>query len=800
MSRLRLSLAWSNLWSQKIRTLAVILSIAVGVFAFGIIGGAANTLLTELPVEYLAVQPASAVLHTSPVNDATVDAVARMPEVAVAEGRSSARIRYQLPDGRWQDMQLLALDDYVDQAVDIVRPWTGAWPPPEQELLIERNSAFLTGAEVGDVLRIEMADGTQRTLPIAGLAHDMNQPPAQITGIPVAYVSRDTLPWLGLSRGFNAIHLRVADNQFDKAYIEQVALAASDKLAGSGETVFWTEVPNPGEHFSQEFLPTIILILGVLAVLTLLLSMFLVINVITAMLTQQTRQIGIMKSIGGKARQVRSLYFVMVAILGVLALILAIPLGVLGGQRFAVFMAEQLNFDLVGIQLVPAVLAIQIAVGLLTPLLAALFPVRRAANITVREALQDQGVTAEPVEETRLAALAKRVQDRFHTPRPLRLSLRNTFRRRGRLIRTLIPLMLAGAVFMSVLSVRASLFQTLEETLLSQGFDVQLVLSRPYRTERVAQEAAQVEAVTGLEGWTIREGVMVRADDTESEDLVVFALPPATELFVPDMVAGRWLEPDERDGVVVPIGFVRDEAAVDLDEEITLRIGGQESDWQIVGVYETFQAPIAPPAIYLPEQAYWREYGGYDHADTMRLITGAHDSATHAAVLSEMLTRLDAAGVEVKSTRTASEDREIFSERFNIITVILSFMATLLALVGALGLMATMSINVLERTREIGVMRAIGASDRSVLQIFIVEGVLIGAVSWIGALLLSQPMSRAFSWRVGMTMMAQPLSYTFNLGAPVLWLFIVIVVAAIASFIPARSAASLSVRETIAYE
>lgn len=125
MSRLRLSLAWSNLWSQKIRTLAVILSIAVGVFAFGIIGGAANTLLTELPVEYLAVQPASAVLHTSPVNDATVDAIARMPEVAVAEGRRSARIRYQQPDGRWQDMQLLALDDYVDQTVDIVRPWTG---------------------------------------------------------------------------------------------------------------------------------------------------------------------------------------------------------------------------------------------------------------------------------------------------------------------------------------------------------------------------------------------------------------------------------------------------------------------------------------------------------------------------------------------------------------------------------------------------------------------------------------------------------------------------------------------------
>jgi putative ABC transport system permease protein len=800
VSSLRLRLAWRNLWSQKIRTLAVILSIAVGVFAFGIIGGAANTLTQELPVHYLSVQPASAILHTSPVDDAVVDAVARMPAVATAEGRTVTRVRYRQPDGRWQDMQLLALDDYMTQEIDIIRPWKGAWPPPDQQVLIERNSLAMTGVEMGDSLLIEMPDGTQRSLPVAGLVHDMNQPPAQITGIPYAYVTRDTLPWLGLGRGFNAVHFVVADRPFDKAHIEAVALDAADKVAADGHTVLWTEVPEPGEHFAQEFLPTILLILGMLAVLTLLLSAFLIINVITAMLTQQTRQIGVMKTLGAKVGQVRALYISMVTVLGLLALALAVPLGILGGQRFAVFMAGQLNFDLVGVQLVPSVIALQIAVGVLTPLLAALYPVRRAARMTVREAIQDQGVTAEPIHETPISALAKRVQERFQVQRPIRLSLRNTFRRRGRLIRTLIPLILGGAVFMSVLSVRASLFRTLEETLLSQGFDVQLVLSRPYRTERIAREAAEIPAISGLEGWTIREGVFVRGDETESEDLIVYALPPATELFEPDIVAGRWLEPTDRDGIVVAVSLTDDEPDLQLDSEVTLRIGGRERDWRVVGIYETFQPPIAPPAIYLPETAYWRAYGGYDHADTIRLITTKHDAATHNAVLGEMVSRLERAGIEVKSTRTASEDRSIFTERFNIITVILSFMAALLALVGGLGLMATMSINVLERTREIGVMRAIGAPDRAVLQVFIVEGVIIGILSWFGALLLSQPMSRAFTWRVGMTMVEQPLSYVFNPGAPLLWLFIVVVLAAVASFIPARSAASLSVRETIAYE
>ncbi len=127
-------------------------------------------------------------------------------------------------------------------------------------------------------------------------------------------------------------------------------------------------------------------------------------------------------------------------------------------------------------------------------------------------------------------------------------------------------------------------------------------------------------------------------------------------------------------------------------------------------------------------------------------------------------------------------------------------MAFLLATVGSLGLVGTMSINVLERRREIGVLRAIGASTRSVLRIFVIEGVLIGVLSWAGALLLSQPLSRILSRIVGMTFAKLPLSYVFDLRAPLLWLIVVIAVSALASLAPARNAADLTVRETLTYE
>ena len=191
--------------------------------------------------------------------------------------------------------------------------------------------------------------------------------------------------------------------------------------------------------------------------------------------------------------------------------------------------------------------------------------------------------------------------------------------------------------------------------------------------------------------------------------------------------------------------------------------------------------------------------GDYQHANVVRIAKAPHDAETQRALLLEIEPRLQKAVIEVESTRTAAEDLDIFTERFNIITTILTIMATLLATVGGLGLMATMSINVLERRREIGIIRAIGAADRAVLQIFIVEGIAIGVISWVGALILSLPMSRVMGRVIGQTLVKWPLSYIFDLRAPLLWIIIIVAVSVLASIVPARNAARISVRETLAY-
>jgi putative ABC transport system permease protein len=797
---LRWRYAWRDLWYHKTRTLLVVISIAVGVFAFGSILGTIATLNRDLPVKYAEIAPASAILHTAPFDEAMADAIRRMPTVGEAEGRFRLRVRYRQDNGEWHDLELLLLEDYTTNAISIVNPYIGSWPPPDRQLLIERNSLFLTARAIGGTLQIETPTGVERALPIAGLTHDMNQPPAQITGIPYAYVSCDTVEWLGYPCRYNELQLIVRAGQTDQTHITAVAKTVADKFEDAGYTVFWTEVPRPNYHFAQDFLPTIQLILGILGTLALVLSGFLVFNVITAILTQQTRQIGVMKAIGAQSGQVTMLYLRLVLAFGICALLFAVPLGALGAGAFSRFIAGQLNFDLNGVNLSPTVLALELGIGLLVPVLAALLPILGVARMTVRAAVQEQGADAPPLVAGNAMTFFTQLQHRLRLPRPVTLSLRNTFRRRQRLIRTLIPLALGGAIFMAVLTLRASLFTTLEATLTSQGYDVQIQLDDAYTARRVMQVVTGVPGVAAAEAWTTREAIPIRHNGSEADDARLFAIPPATQLYQPTLVAGRWLAADETDGIVVAVGLLQAEPEFALGSPLTLRINGDELTWTIIGVTETFQPPLAPAMLYVNQTALWRQVGYHNQTDTLRFLTVDHTPETHRVVAQALEERLTQAGIGIRSTRTSTEDRRIFGERFTIITSVLLIMSFLLATVGSLGLMGTMSINVLERKREVGVMRAIGATTASILQIFVIEGVIIGALSWVGGFLASFPISYLMSVRIGMVFAKQPLTYIYDGRGPVFWLLIVMAVAAVASLVPARNAANLLVRETLAYE
>ena len=127
-------------------------------------------------------------------------------------------------------------------------------------------------------------------------------------------------------------------------------------------------------------------------------------------------------------------------------------------------------------------------------------------------------------------------------------------------------------------------------------------------------------------------------------------------------------------------------------------------------------------------------------------------------------------------------------------------MAVLLAVVGALGLTGTMGINVLERTREIGIMRAIGASSLEIGKVFVVEALSIGLISWFVGVILSLPVAAVLSYQVGVLFLHHPMSFTVSLLGAGIWLLLSTLLSVLASLLPAWNATRLSVRDVISYE
>lgn len=784
-----------DLWLNKTRTLLVVLSIAVGVFAVGTITNAQLILSRDLAASYAAINPAHATILTlDSFDDNLVEAVRAMREVGEAEGRRNLIVRVKTGPNEWRNLMLVAISDYNDIRIDKVWSEQGAWPPPEHEIVIERAALGLTKSRVGETVLIKLPDGKERQMRIAGLAHDLFAQVYVFDGMAYGFISQDTLEWLGEPRDLNEMRIVVAENAHDRQHIKEVANKVQDKIEQSGGSVLFTFIPQPGQHPLDFLIQAISLLLGVLGLLSLLLSGFLVVNTISAILTQQVRQIGLMKAVGARTGQMMGMYLLMVLIFGLLALLMAVPLGAVGAQLFTRFMAGFLNFDIENFYVPPQVLIIEVAIGLIVPLLAALYPVIAGTRITVREAISTYGLGKGQFGSRPTDRLLQRIRG---LSRPLLLSLRNTFRRRGRLLLTLITLTLAGATFIAVFSVYASLLGTLDQWLAYFNYDIAVQFQRSYHIERVEREALQIPGVVSVESWAFATVRRVRPDDSESDNIIVLAPPAASPMIKPVLIQGRWLRPEDTNALVVNTIMLRDEPDVKVGGELVLKVEGRETKWHVVGLVEG-GALIATAFANYPYFTYVsREVGSTSY---IAVVTEQHDAAFQTQVAEALEQQYKRAGLRVYVTAKISEERAETIAIFQVIVALLLVMAVLLAVVGGLGLMGTMSINVLERTREIGVIRAIGASDGAVLQIFIVEGVLIGLISWLLGTLLAFPVSKLLSDTVGQQFLSAPLDYTFSTGGALLWLGVVVILAALASFLPAWQASRLTVREVLAYE
>jgi putative ABC transport system permease protein len=228
-------------------------------------------------------------------------------------------------------------------------------------------------------------------------------------------------------------------------------------------------------------------------------------------------------------------------------------------------------------------------------------------------------------------------------------------------------------------------------------------------------------------------------------------------------------------------------------------MNGVKDDWRVVGILISSNMATTT-VVYTAYDDLTHFMKSPNMASLLRISTTNHDGAFQEDVSDDVLAFLDLRDIRVlRATTWASLAADTFGG-FDILINVLFGMAIIVAMVGGLGLAGTMSLNVLERTREIGVMRAVGASTGTIRRLFIIEGVMIGMLSAVIALPLSVPGSIGFGTVLGQVLTDRPLPYMPTLIGPILWFVIIMVISMIASLMPAQRASQISVREALAYE
>ncbi len=797
MNRPRWRKVWADLVGSPVRTLLVVLSIAVGVFAVGTVGGAYLVLSETFSVGYLAANPAHASLYVTPFDDDVISAARRVPGVAEAEGRRTlAGLRLLVGPDTWKDLTITVLPDLEAVRIGRLRLEQGAAQPGPRGLVVERTSLPLTGAQIGDTLTVELADGRQRQLTLAGTVFNAASAPATLTNQIEAYLTEAGLEWLGETRYYDQLDLTVTDNRLDAAHIEAVAKQVAERIERTGRTVFYTVVPTPGQHPAYQVIQSLILLLGAVGLFSLFLSSFLVVNTLNGLLAQHVRQIGMMKAIGARTGQIVRMYLALVLGFGVLAFLLAAPLATGAAYLLCTNLAAALNFDLAAFQMPPLVIAGMAAISLVVPMLAALGPVLRGARLTVREAIASYGLGRGHFGRSWFDQILERVRA---LSRPLLISLRNTFRRKGRLALTLITLTLAGAIFIAVFNVRASLTVAINGFLDTFLSDVNLSFTGgPQQIAEVRQVALAIPEVTGLEAWVGAAGKLLNADGRAVDNLTVIGVPPESTMIKPILEQGRWLQPGDQSAVVVGTDFLARYPDLQPGRQLPATLNERRVTLTVVGVMRFLGTSGGNYVLYAPYDYLGRVTNAGSFAGEYRLALRQTDLATQQRVAQALLQAFEARQVKA-FVQTSAELKAQVSQGVNLIIAFLAPMAVMVGLVGALGLAGTMSLNVLERTREIGVMRAVGAANGKVFQIVVVEGLLIGLLSWGLGLLLALPMSAGLAAIVG-AIFAVDLQVAVSVEGFVIWLAVVLGLAWLASLLPAWNAVRLTVRDVLAYE
>ncbi|MCB0208812.1 MAG: ABC transporter permease [Anaerolineae bacterium] len=445
---------WSDLWDNKVRTILAVLSISAGTFAVGAVFGMADQLLAGMDNAHRAVNPSH--LNIGLEKRIDRDTAVRLESIdglAGVEVLNQVTVRYKTsPEAEWEPGLMIMRDDYHAMKYDLLQLKAGEWPERTRSVGIDRSASDFYGIDIGDEVIFELAQ-TDRALKVTGKIRHPFVPPPAFGGEARFFVDAQGMERFGIEEGeFSTLLVQV--DPYSQELAEEVATEIKDRLAKEDIGVTNVIYQDPNKHWGRIFVEGFNFVLQILAVVSLIVSAILVTNTLTALITQQTNQIGIIKAVGGKTSIILRIYLSAVLVYGLLAFLISVAPGAYVAFSLTKTFLNLFNIDYNTFHISPLAVGLQVAAALLTPLLAALLPILKGTATTVREAIASYGI-AGSFGNNGFDRWIDGLSRRF-LPSSYAISLNNMFRKKGRLILTQLVLITAGTMFMVVISLAQS--------------------------------------------------------------------------------------------------------------------------------------------------------------------------------------------------------------------------------------------------------------------------------------------------------------------------------------------------------
>ncbi len=800
-------------WS---RLLLMVIAIAVSLTVFGGVLFAWAAVGRETSRAYMGTEPASATILLDQAIDAeqmaVIAAEARArPGVIEATGRTQFNSEVEV-NGRLRDIPLqvfvAAPDDPMRMATFEVQQ--GSWPPSAGEVFIARDALSLLGVAVGDIVVVKTPDGEPVRLRVVGTVYDPSLAPSPQDQRGHGYLSTASLPTSGGQAVLDQLKIQVADpGQATPSRDRNTVVAVAGDVGmwlqrEYGLAIREIQVPEPYAHPHQWQADALLLSLLAGGAAALLLSTILVANMLNGLFTQQIPQIGIMKAIGARSGHIGRLYLAMTLLVAVAATLLALAPAILIGR---VAVAQFLRF--LGIE--AASLAAPwwtyvaiLAVGLGLPPLMALIPLIKTSRTTVRAAIDHHGLGSKPSAATSVLARLGRIR---RLDRGLLMALRNMVRRPARFLLSVGLLASAGTVFVAGMSLSSSVEAIAEEQKEQRNWDVDVQLASLASMDEVTTLLERTPDISRVEGWTIAKAGVAGPQqipitrtypDQGHGGVSVTAIPAGTTMLTsPKLLEGRWLNPGET-GAVVLNQLTRKNTVpgIQAGDTVQLSVGGKPTTWRVVGIAEE---KGGGSGIYATAEGFADAIGQPQRVNQLRIATNSHDEQTRQAVADTVNKNLTDAGVEVQSAASVSLSEAASEGHLSPIISIVLAISIAMGVVGFIGLASTMSTNILDRTREFGVMHAIGARPASVRRIVVAEGVFLALASCLVAVIPTLGLTAVLGAGLGNLFFSASLPFRVSLLGAGIWTALVILGAVLATEAAATRASHLTVREALAY-